>query len=149
MNSMFNATTVNGFMERLGRITIDAKPTWGRMNVAQMLEHCSAPIAIALGDVDTPQSIPGFLFGKIAKPMLTDGLPFKRYLPTDRTFLIPATTDFDDAKRRLTLLMGRLSTTAPENIHLRLHPFFGKLSSHEWDMATVKHLDHHFKQFGV
>ncbi|MGH9801334.1 MAG: DUF1569 domain-containing protein, partial [Blastocatellia bacterium] len=29
------------------------------------------------------------------------------------------------------------------------HPAFGKLSTKDWGALTYKHMDHHFRQFGV
>jgi hypothetical protein len=29
------------------------------------------------------------------------------------------------------------------------HPFFGPLTSAEWDVLMWKHLDHHLRQFGA
>ncbi|MBP9797478.1 MAG: DUF1569 domain-containing protein, partial [Chitinophagales bacterium] len=40
-------------------------------------------------------------------------------------------------------------TVGPTGVTKDKHPFFGKLSPEEWDTLTVKHLDHHLRQFGV
>lgn len=29
------------------------------------------------------------------------------------------------------------------------HPAFGKLSTKDWGVLVYRHIDHHFKQFGV
>ncbi|WP_262710317.1 hypothetical protein [Mucilaginibacter psychrotolerans] len=42
-----------------------------------------------------------------------------------------------------------MATEGPEAITKKLNPFFGLLTPHEWDRLQYKHLDHHFKQFGV
>lgn len=41
------------------------------------------------------------------------------------------------------LATGRSSITCHE------HPFFGKMTGEDWGHLMYKHLDHHFRQFGV
>ena len=57
--------------------------------------------------------------------------------------------NFDDEKTKAIELIQKLSTVGPTGVTKDKHPFFGKLSPEEWDTLTVKHLDHHLRQFGV
>ena len=45
--------------------------------------------------------------------------------------------------------LKRMAAAGPEGLSKAPHPFFGQLTADEWDKLQVKHLDHHFRQFGV
>jgi hypothetical protein len=57
--------------------------------------------------------------------------------------------NFEEEKNKLLILINRVSSGGPENMHNRKHSFFGALTAQEWSNSTWKHLDHHFRQFGV
>ena len=41
MKNVFNATDVDGIIERVNSLIPSTKGLWGKMNVAQMLAHCN------------------------------------------------------------------------------------------------------------
>ena len=149
MNSIYEPATLKELTERLNKLTPFSQRLWGKMDVAQMMAHCSALIEMALGDKMTKAGFMEKLIGKFVKPMITNEKPFKQNMPTGSTFLIADSKDFDTEKSRLAILLKRFSTGGPEYMHRRKHSFFGSLTSKEWSNSTMKHLDHHFRQFGV
>ncbi len=52
-------------------------------------------------------------------------------------------------RRRLSELVRRFNAGGAGGLSKTPHPFFGKLTSKEWDQLTCNHLDHHLRQFGV
>ena len=67
--------------------------------------------------------------------------------PTDPKFRVLDERDFEPEQAELITLVKRFGesgavTTDP-------HPFFGPMSSEEWDRLMWKHLDHHLRQFGA
>jgi hypothetical protein len=70
-------------------------------------------------------------------------------LPTDKNFIIADQRDFEEEKRKLISLVQRFGATGPAGITEKQHPFFGMLTTDEWDKLMGKHLDHHLSQFGT
>ena len=122
---------------------------WGTMTVSQMLAHIQQPIKVALGEIAPKQSAAGWLFGRLIKKRIINEKPFNKELPTDPSFVVNNDRNFDSEKQYAIELIQRLSAIAPEKIQQKKHPIFGKLSAEEWDVLTIKHLDHHLRQFGV
>jgi hypothetical protein len=149
MKSLFNPSDNKEIIERLDRLTTDAKGVWGKMNVSQMLAHAQAPLRVAFGELKLKRSLIGFLFGPIAKKKLSTEVPWERNLPTDKNFVVGEQRNFEEEKKRLAALVQRFAQSGPPGILNDTHPFFGKLTVNEWDRLMWNHLDHHLRQFGA
>lgn len=126
----------------------DSEPLWGKMNVTQMLAHCSSFQDIATGDLTSARSWLGMVVGRFVKPMFYNDKPLPQNMSTIPDIMITDERDFELERESLIQKIitfqhnGRDQWTAS-------HPFFGKLSSDEWGKGIYKHLDHHLRQFGV
>ncbi len=149
MKSLFNESDSNQLIERVKRLAPDAKAQWGRMEVAQMLAHAQRPLMSAYGDLKTSRGLMGILFGRMAKKKLTGDQPFQKNLPTDKNFVITDQRDFEKEKQKLILSVQRFVQAGPNGVTKDPHPFFGPMTSVEWDRLMWNHLDHHLRQFGV
>lgn len=149
MPSIFNHADSEVFIERINKLTPISQHIWGTMTVGQMLAHIQQPIRVALGEYKPKRTIIGVLFGGFAKKQLVNEKPFKQGLPTDASFVIENDRNFADEKAKSIILIKKLVEIGPDGITKDKHPFFGKLTAEEWDTLTVKHLDHHLRQFGV
>jgi Protein of unknown function (DUF1569) len=149
MQSIFNQTDYRTLVERINRLKADTPAQWGKMNVAQMLAHLQMPLRAAAGEIKLKRGLIGFLFGGIARKKLSGPKPLMRGLPTDPQFVIKTSPDFELEKSRLLALLEKLKQGGPEGFSKEPHPFFGKMTSEEWDALSFKHLDHHLRQFGV
>ena len=118
------------------------------MNVSQMLAHCQQPLKVALGEIRASRTFIGRLFGGIAKKQFLKEEVMKRNLPTDKSFIITGSRQFEEEKEKLVSLIERFRS-GPGILTKEPHPFFGKLTTEEWDILGWKHLDHHLRQFGV
>ncbi len=149
MKNIHDAATVQELIQRLDKLTPSTQRQWGKMDVAQMLAHCSNALEVNLGDRISKQGFMGKIFGKMAKKSVTSDKPFKQGLPTDPGFVITGSKDFSAEKQRLITLIKRLSAGNPEAMAANPHPFFGRMTAHEWNTLNYKHLDHHLRQFGA
>lgn len=149
MKSLYNPTDNQELIDRFQQLRPDSPALWGKMNVSQMLAHCQVPLQTAYGDIKLKRSFFGWLFGNIAKKKLTSGKPWDKSLPTDPAFVMKGDHDFETEKNKLIPLIQRFSKVGPDGITKDQHPFFGKLTSEEWDRLQWNHLNHHLGQFGV
>jgi hypothetical protein len=148
MNHLFQSSTADDIILRLQKIKADTKPLWGKMNAAQMMAHCQAPMEVYLGNLKLKQSLVGFLFGRIAKKKLFSEKPWSRGMPTAKEFMVTDDRDFEQEKIKLIELVKCVSGEGDKG-ELNVHPFFGKMTKLEWGVLGYKHLDHHLKQFGA
>lgn len=149
MKNIFDPASTEEILTRIDRLQPDIQPSWGKMNVAQMLAHCSAFQDIATGDSVSPRSWLGLVVGRWAKPVFYNDKPLPRDMSTIPTLIIPDPQTFDTEKEILKQKLRTLQTIGPDPQRLRPHPFFGKLTPEEWGKGIYKHLDHHLKQFGA
>lgn len=150
MKSLFNKAENQEIINRINSLRADSQAKWGKMNVAQMLTHCQQPLRVVFGELKLKRGILSILFGNyFKKQMVTDERPFTRNLPTDKTFIITDKKELEEEKKKLIDLVKKFEQVGPEGLPKELHPFFGKLTSGEWDILQWKHLDHHLNQFGA
>ena len=145
MKSIFDKTTRDELIIRINALDENSRPQWGKMNVYQMLKHCTLWEEMLLGKKQYRQSFLGRLFGKIAlKSMLKDE-PMKLNLPTVPSFKISGNGDVTTAKAEWVNLIGEHGQKKSSGF---VHPFFGKLTQEQAGKMAYKHIDHHLKQFG-
>ena len=149
MESIFDPATFENIQGRLDKLTPSSQREWGTMEIAQMLAHISTPLEIALGDFKPRRKFIARIIGPFFKNVLIGKNPYKQGLPTDPTFKISDTRDFEKEKKRATDLLNRFYTTGKQSAEGRKHVFFGKMSANEWAIYTYKHFDHHLRQFGI
>ena len=151
MNSLFSDEGVRQLKYRITTLKPDSKGQWGKMDVAQMLAHCQAPLNVGIGGHELPK-YNFFLraIGRMVKNKLVkDDKPFKHSQPTDKSFVVGDKRDFEIEKTKLMEAVDKFSALGKSGKLKGAHPFFGKLSQAEWDKLQWKHLDHHLRQFGA
>lgn len=148
-DSLFDSTGLGAMLARLDRLRPDASRQWGTMSIAQMLAHCQPPLRVALGELRLKRSLIGFLFGRMAKKKLLSPEPWKHGLPTAPEFRITDTRDFEKERSALRALVQRFGDAGPSGLTPLPHPFFGPLSTEEWQALQWRHLDHHLRQFSA
>jgi len=149
MKNLFETEAYKEIQQRLDKLKPDAQRQWGKMDVSQMMAHCSEALHIALGDKQGKSTLIGFLFGKMAKKSIVGEQPFKRSLPTAKEFLITEQKDFKAEKEKLKGLISRFHAAKDTMPAVSKHFFFGNMTAAEWSHSTYKHLDHHLQQFGA
>lgn len=149
MSSLFDATEAAAIIARLERLQPNQKPLWGRMSGPQMLAHCVAPLRVAQGKQKLKRNLVGLLFGRMAKRSFLKKRSFGKNLPTDKSFLFADAADFQRERGALMAEIRAFQTGGPAGLTSAPHPFFGPLTTEEWDTLQWMHLDHHLRQFGV
>ena len=150
MKSLFNTSDNNQMIDRINRLTANSKAEWGKMSSGQMLVHSQRPLQVAFGELKLKRTLIGVLFGNIAKKKLARGEePFSKNLPTDKNFIVTDQRNVEEEKKKLIALVQKFARVGPEGITKEPHPFFGIMTTQEWDTLMCKHLDHHLRQFGV
>ena len=146
VKNLFEPVVRQEIIARINKLTPQTPHLWGRMDVAQMLAHLQVPIGVAEGTHKLPRTFIGRIFGPIAKKMLYNDKPFKRSLPTDKSFVMKGPKEFETEKQGLIKMIINFNE---QNMVDTPHPFFGRLTKEQWSKGTWKHLDHHLQQFGV
>ncbi len=149
MKNIFNQLHSEEILNRIDKLSQSSKPQWGKMNVAQMLAHCSSFQDIAMGNSFSARGWLGILIGNFVKPIFYNDKPLVQNMSTIPTILIVDEKEFETEKEELKQKIITFQNNGPEKCTTHPHPFFGKLTSEQWGKGTYKHLDHHLKQFGV
>ncbi|MEX0996192.1 MAG: DUF1569 domain-containing protein [Flavobacteriaceae bacterium] len=149
MQSLFDEKAYAEILKRLESLSPESQAKWGKMNVAQMLAHCSGPLKVPLEKITLakPNPVMRLLFSFFKKSLYNDK-PWKQGLPTSNEFKIVDERDFQKEKVALKTLIEefyseRNKTDWPP------HPFCGHFTTVQWGKMQYKHLDHHFRQFGA
>lgn len=149
MQSLYNKTAYDEIISRLNQLTPNTGRKWGKMEVAQMMAHCSEAFKIPLANHAYPRMFISYLFGWYAKKLVTNDKPYKEGLPTAPDFVIKDARNFEAEKEKLQNSITTFYTLGPDKTGKYPHPFFGRLSKEQWGKAMYKHIDHHLRQFGV
>jgi hypothetical protein len=149
MQSLYDKTAYNEIMDRLTKLSPQAVPAWGKMNVSQMMAHCSEALRVPLSDQKMPRMFMGRLLGWVFKKQLSLDKPYKKSLPTAPAFIIKDDRNFEKERNQLSELITSFFNRGPEKTGKYPHPFFGTLTKEQWGKAMYKHTDHHLQQFGA
>ncbi len=146
IKNLFDTAAKQEIINRINNLTTQSQANWGKMNVAQMLVHCQLPVLASYGKHKVEGSFILRLIGPLFKSVLFNNTPYKKGLPTDKSYVVTDEKEFEKEKSRLLELLTQFSENSLTDT---AHPVFGKLTKEQWSLATWKHLDHHLRQFGV
>lgn len=149
MKSIYNADDNQEIIARINKLTPESQALWGKMNAAQMLSHCQAPMDVAFGDLNLKANFLMQLLGKMVKGKMLKSAEFKKNSPTAPAFIRNEPCDFEQSKKDLIARINKFSEQGQKAIKNTKHPFFGEMTHAEWDQLQSMHLDHHMRQFGV
>jgi hypothetical protein len=147
MKSAWQKEARQDLLTRLDQLTPDAKGRWGKMNCYQMLAHIADAVRMPLGELKTKPKKTPLRFAPVKK-LIIYVLPFPKGAPTAPELIARTEGDWNKEAVAVKELLARFAElqnqeTWPE------HPAFGKLSKKDWGALVYKHIDHHFRQFGV
>nr|WP_294861266.1 DUF1569 domain-containing protein [uncultured Fluviicola sp.] len=148
MKTIFHEPTREELINRITHLDKRAQSQWGKMNLSQMLEHCTSWEKWIQGK-DNPsykQVFIGTVFGRMAlKRMVKDDKPFDKGVPTSPQFKIKETKGDIETKKNewIELIKAYENYSNPTFIH----DFFGKMSKEQIGFMAYKHTDHHLRQF--
>jgi Protein of unknown function (DUF1569) len=149
VQTLFQSSTVDEVLSRIDKLTPATQPGWGKMNVAQMMAHCSGALEMASGRLILPRLLIGRILGPFVKPIYTNDKPFSKSSPTHKKLVIADARDFAQEQEKLKLRIREFNRGGEAQTTKHPHPFFGMFQPQEWARGMYKHLDHHLRQFGV
>lgn len=148
--NIFTQQVSEQVIERIGKLTPNTTPQWGKMNAAQMLAHCNVPYEMVYESIHPkPNAFMVWLISLMAKDTVVSEKPYPRNTRTAPAFLIKGEHDFEKEKSRVISYITRTQQLGEGHFDQKLSNSFGKLSITEWNNMFYKHLDHHLTQFGV
>lgn len=148
MRSVRDPASRRSLIARLERLSPDSQRRWGRMNVGQMSAHVADQLRIAVGDIPV-QGVRGPFRFAPTRYLILHVLPWpkgKAQAPRETFSTQPTELEADRAK--LIELIERFAAT-PDRDLAPVNPIFGRMTPHDWDVLSFRHLDHHLRQFGV
>ncbi len=149
MKNLFEREAVDEIISRIDTLQPATQRQWGKMDVAQMMAHCSGALDMASGKLILPRLFIGRLIGPLVKPIYTNEKPFSRGNPTDPKLVVSDQRDFLREKERLKLCLRQFHEGGEAQCTRHPHPFFGPLTPQAWSRGMYKHMDHHLRQFGA
>lgn len=149
VKNLFEKEGTDEVLSRIETLRPDSQRQWGKMDVAQMMAHCSAAMDMASGQINPPRMLIGRLIGAMVKPIYTNEKPFSKNNPTDKKLVVSDQRDFLREQQQLKIKVRQFHEGGENQCTRHPHPFFGPLTPQEWSRGMYKHLDHHLRQFGA
>jgi len=146
MKTIFDKTTRDELINRINTLNENSTAQWGKMNIYQMLKHCTLWDEWTLGKRKYKRAFIGLLFGKIAlKNILKDEKPLTQNTPTLPELKIKEDNGdvLSERNKWITLIEEYAHFSNPDFVH----SFFGKMTKEQIGYIAYKHTDHHLRQF--
>jgi hypothetical protein len=148
MKTVFDQGTREQLIIRINSLNENSLAQWGRMNVFQMLKHCTRWEEMIHHNKRYKRPFIGLLLGKVfLKNEMKDERPMRRNSPTIPELRITETSgDIESEKRKwVSLINGYAHYSIPDKSFI--HPFFGRMTKEQIGYHAYKHTDHHLRQF--
>lgn len=149
MPKIWEPGRVESLLERMGNLRPDTKPVWGKLSADGMLFHCTAGMRMALGELEVLPKI-SFLAAWPMKKLIIYVVPFPKSAPTSPELLPVSEVDFTEAKAQFAETLERMVAAGGDpDFRWAPHAAFGRLTPKDWGCLIDKHIEHHWKQFGI
>ncbi|WP_459212487.1 phenylacetic acid degradation bifunctional protein PaaZ [Aquimarina rhabdastrellae] len=144
----------NNIQNYLYKLKEDTKPSWGIMTAQHMVEHIEMQFRMATGEInDFEITTPEEYIEKVVEILYNHKpMPKEHKHPLLKTDEVEELvhTNLEEAKAKLLEAYDAYEAYFKENPDTATkNTVFGMLSKFEWDLLSVKHLNHHFKQFNL
>lgn len=151
MPSLFEPAVQTDLLNRLSRLTPDATAKWGKFTPVQMVAHLNDSFRMATGELAVNAKPGAFLRNPIVRWFIIHVAPFPKSAPTAPELLarghgsgVALDGERTRFKEELAKVSARIGTASWPD-----HPAFGSMTERDWGVLGAKHIDHHFKQFGI
>ena len=150
LQNIFTPDSTQETIDRLNNLKADNIPEWGKMNAPQMLAHLNVAYDITYGKIDVKYNFfMKMMLKMMVKSTVVGNKPYKKNGQTAPVFVIADERDFEKEKAIFIANVKKTQELGAEHFEGQESPSFGKLSSKEWSNQFYKHMDHHFRQFGI
>lgn len=150
MKSLFSESDYKEIRTRIENLTAKNQRQWGKMNIAQMLAHCSIGFEIVIGKLpfqDKSNFVLRTLGKKIVLYMVKRG-DLGKNQSTFSIYKIRGEKEFESEKARLLENIDSFYKLGYKN-EIGRHPYFGELSKEDWGAMQYVHTNHHLMQFSA
>jgi hypothetical protein len=147
MKTLFDLRLHEGLLARVNRITPETIPQWGKMNAEQMLAHLVESLRMGVGELKTASLKLPMRYTPL-RQLIVYWMPWPKGSPTAPELLPANCGTLEISKAELTRLVRDFGTRADQE-EWPEHPAFGRLGKRGWGALTLRHIEHHLKQFGV
>ena len=151
--SPFMEFTRENLASGLARLREDAKAEWGLMGPQLMVEHLIFHFRTALAMLPTQVITPEEKLEKYQESLwnyLSMPRDFKHPLLDPEKTAAPEFATMGEAKAALLVLWDEYQSWFKANPGMETpNAVFGMLDKFHWDLLGRKHIDHHFRQFGL
>ncbi|MEM1215240.1 MAG: DUF1569 domain-containing protein, partial [Bacteroidota bacterium] len=149
MQNIFTPQTIEAFQARIAKLSENSTAQWGKMNVYQMLKHCTENDKMMTGERQFKRLFIGKIFGRMSLRSSTkDAKPLDRNSPTHPDLIIKGNGDVEAQKQAWLRVLKGYYTKPAATFEGFVHPFFGKMTPEQISVWAYKHIDHHLRQFG-
>ncbi|GAA3510228.1 hypothetical protein GCM10022393_24280 [Aquimarina addita] len=150
MKNIFDSSVVQEVIKRINTLDSNSTAQWGKMNIGQMLAHCSVTYEMVYEDTyPKPKELKKWMLKKFIKPVVVGEKPYKKNGRTAPQYLITDQKEFEKEKKRLIDFIYKTQELGASHFEGKTSHSFGPLTTKEWNIMFYKHLDHHLQQFGV
>jgi len=148
IKSVYDLSTREELINRINSLSQQSSAQWGKMNVFQMLKHCTLHEDMVLGKIKIKRVLIGRLLGRtILKKVLKDNTPFEKNSPTSSR--LKTTHESGDIEHQKKEWINRIEQYGNYDNPSFVHPFFGPMTKEQIGFFAYKHNDHHLRQFGA
>ena len=92
MKNLFEPEAAREVMSRIEQLKPTSQRQWGKMDVAQMMAHCSAALDMASGRFVAKRSLIGRIVGPRVRHVLTNDQPLRHSTPTAKELKVGVCT---------------------------------------------------------
>ena len=148
MKTVFDDELRKDLIARIGTLSEESLPRWGKMHVGQMIRHCTAWEEMVAGKRKFRRVFLGRLVGKLAlRSLIGNDTPLKHGIPTLKELRITdVNVDVEAEKAKWITLIEENARNPNPNF---VHPFCGRMTVGQIGRMAYKHTDHHLRQFGA
>ena len=148
MKTIFDKTTREELINRINTLNENSTAQWGKMNIYQMLKHCTLWEEWISSEKKHKQVFIGRLFGKMAlKNLLKDESPLRRNSPTIPELKINRIGKNGNVFSERAKWIALIEEYKHFSNNDFVHSFFGKMTKEQIGYLAYKHADHHLRQF--
>jgi hypothetical protein len=146
MSIIHDSGARQALLRRLDDLQPDSPRQWGRMRVDQMLSHVNSALRMTLGDLEptrvrVPVPTPVFRWFLL-------NMRWPKGAPTSPELRAQGRYEIEAERAQLRRLIQQVAER-PLDASWPAHPTAGRMSGRHWSRLAHKHLDHHFRQFGI
>ena len=138
---------IRSFFNRIDKLNSTLRPLFGKMNVHQMVCHCTDFFRMAKGTKTARE------YGGVNIKELIELAKLGKTTPAPKGFgqVEGEGTPPTDLEKDLRTLKEHILEFSKfkNDFDFAEHPYFGKIDQERWTKLAVYHLNHHLNQFGV